>query len=86
IAAAGIAAAGRIEGGEADAAADSPLASLTKAQLAVAQLVGAGLTSKEIAEQLYLSPRTVDNHLAQIYRKLDIPSRSRLAAMMAKSA
>jgi len=86
ISAAGIAAAGRIEGGEADASADSPLASLTKAQLAVAQLVGAGLTSKEIAEQLYLSPRTVDNHLAQIYRKLDIPSRSRLAAMMANSA
>ncbi len=69
ISAAGIAAAGRIEGGEADASADSPLASLTKAQLAVAQLVGAGLTSKEIAEQLYLSPRTVDNHLAQIYRQ-----------------
>lgn len=81
---AGIREAGRLEDGASDESAPSGLAAaLTKAQLAVAELVGRGLTSKEIAETLYLSPRTVDNHLAQIYRRLDITSRAKLAALMA---
>lgn len=79
-------AAGRLEDTADRRSAPSPVAQLTKAQRAVAELVGAGLTSKEIAERLYLSPRTVDNHLAQIYRRLDIPSRSKLAALMADEA
>ena len=61
-------------------------ATLTKAQFAVAELVGKGLSSKEIAERLYLSPRTVDNHLAQIFRRLDVSSRAKLAALMADHA
>lgn len=83
LSAAGVEAASRLEAGQDAAATASPLASLTRAQRAVAELVGAGMTSKEIAERLYLSPRTVDNHLATIYRRLEIPSRARLAALMA---
>ena len=84
VSAAGLEAAIRIESGDNGSALESsPLANLTRAQRAVAELVGAGLTSKEIAERLFLSPRTVDNHLATIYRRLEIPSRARLAALMA---
>lgn len=79
----GIRQASRLEDGSLGEASPRLAATLTKAQLAVAELVGKGLTSKEIAEELFLSPRTVDNHLAQIYRRLDIPSRARLAALMA---
>ncbi len=55
---------------------------LTPAELAVAQHVAAGMTSRQIAEALFVSPRTVDAHLAHIYRKLGIASRARLAALM----
>jgi DNA-binding CsgD family transcriptional regulator len=65
---------------------DSALGNLTKAERAVAELVAQGLTSRQIAEQLFVSPRTVDAHLAHIFRKLEIPSRARLAALMAEVA
>jgi DNA-binding CsgD family transcriptional regulator len=65
---------------------ETPLGNLTKAERAVAELVAEGLTSRQIAEQLFVSPRTVDAHLAHIFRKLEIPSRARLAALMAEVA
>lgn len=65
---------------------ESPLDLLTKAEHAVAALVAEGLTSRQIAEQLFVSPRTVDAHLAHIFRKLEIPSRAKLAALMAEVA
>jgi DNA-binding CsgD family transcriptional regulator len=66
-------------GGAEDA---SPLALLTRTERTVATLVAQGLTNRQIAEQLFVSPRTVDAHLAHIFRKLDIRSRARLAALM----
>ena len=60
----------------------SPLDQLTKAERQVAERVADGLTSRQIAEELFLSPRTVDAHLSHIYRKLDIGSRAKLAAMV----
>lgn len=63
--------------------ADSAIDLLTKAERAVAERVADGLTSRRIAEELFLSPRTVDAHLSHIYRKLDIGSRAKLAAMVA---
>src|SRR6266540_3234182 len=42
----------------------------------------AGVPSKEIADQLYLSARTVDNHLLRVYAKLGISGRTELAAAM----
>ena len=61
---------------------DSPLEQLTKSERHVAERVADGLTSRQIAEELFLSPRTVDAHLGHIYRKLDIGSRAKLAAMV----
>ena len=59
-----------------------PLNLLTKAEQHVAERVAQGLTSRQIAAELFLSPRTVDAHLTHIYRKLDITSRAKLAALV----
>jgi len=40
--------------------------------------VASGSTSKEVAGELFLSPRTIDAHLLSIFRKLDITSRRQL--------
>ena len=55
---------------------------LTAAERLVAERVAHGLTSRKIAEELFVSPRTVDAHLTHIYRKLDINTRARLAALV----
>ena len=60
----------------------SPLDALTPAERIVADKVAEGLTSRQIAADLFLSPRTVDAHLARIYRKLDINTRARLATLV----
>lgn len=51
---------------------------LTAQELQVASLAAAGLTNKQIAEKLYMSPRTVGAHLYHIYPKLGIASRAAL--------
>jgi DNA-binding CsgD family transcriptional regulator len=53
-------------------------ASLTPQQLQIATLAAAGLTNKQIAERLYLSPRTIATHLHQVFPKLGITSRAAL--------
>jgi DNA-binding CsgD family transcriptional regulator/tetratricopeptide (TPR) repeat protein len=62
--------------------APSVLDTLTAAERQVADRVAHGLTSRQIAEELFVSPRTVDAHLTHIYRKLDINTRARLAALV----
>jgi DNA-binding CsgD family transcriptional regulator/tetratricopeptide (TPR) repeat protein len=52
------------------------LQGLTQRQLEVARLVAGGLTNKEIAQKLFLSPRTVDMHVANILVRLDCRSRT----------
>jgi DNA-binding CsgD family transcriptional regulator len=52
---------------------------LTKREHQVALLAAAGTTSKDIAEALHLSVRTVDNHLQHVYAKLGITHRGHLA-------
>ena len=54
---------------------------LTDREREVASLVATGLASREVAEQLSLSTRTVDNLLGRVYRKLDIPGRPGLMAV-----
>ena len=53
-------------------------AELTPQERHIAGLVGRGLTNKEVAAQLYLSPRTIDAHLRNVFGKLGISSRREL--------
>lgn len=56
-----------------------PTEPLTARELAVCELVAGGATNREAAAALFLSPRTVEHHLRQAYRKLDVRSRTELA-------
>jgi DNA-binding CsgD family transcriptional regulator/tetratricopeptide (TPR) repeat protein len=49
--------------------------SLTETERTVSDLVAGGLTNREAAERMFLSPHTIDFHLRQIFRKLQIDSR-----------
>ena len=55
---------------------------LTTREREVAGLAARGLTKREIADQLYLSIRTVGNHLNHIYGKLGLSRREELAAAL----
>ena len=48
----------------------------------VAELAATGSTNREIAEALFISPKTVEANLARIYRKLDIGRRAELATAL----
>jgi DNA-binding NarL/FixJ family response regulator len=52
---------------------------LTKREVEVAKLAARGLTSREIAETLVVSTRTVENHLQRAYEKLGVSGRAALA-------
>jgi DNA-binding CsgD family transcriptional regulator len=54
---------------------------LTPQEEAVTSLVAQGLSNREVAAELYVSPKTVQYHLTRIYAKLGIRSRSELAAL-----
>ena len=56
-------------------------AELTEQELQIARFVSEGLTNREVAAQLFLSPRTIDFHLRNVYRKLGISSRTALARL-----
>ncbi len=49
---------------------------LTAREFEVLRLLAQGLTDAQIAEQLVISPRTVNNHLTSIYQKIQVSSRS----------
>ncbi|WP_026417027.1 ATP-binding protein [Actinomadura oligospora] len=69
--------------GTAPAAASAPdlLDRLTPQELQVVRLAAEGISSREIAAQLFLSPRTVEYHLYKAYPKLGISSRRDLARL-----
>ena len=56
---------------------------LTASERRVADLAAQGLTNREIAQALFVTPRTVEGHLTNVFRKLDLDSRDGLAVAMA---
>lgn len=64
-------------------ASDPLLQRLTRSEREVALLAAAGASNNEIAAALFISRRTAESHLQRIYRKLDVRSRSQLAALLA---
>jgi DNA-binding CsgD family transcriptional regulator len=57
---------------------------LSDSEVAVVRFVAAGATNREVAEQLFLSPHTVNAHLRQVFSKLGIRSRVQLARLAAQ--
>ena len=58
---------------------------LTPSELRVAELAAGGQTNRQIAQALFITQRTVENHLTSTYAKLGISSRAELAAALAGS-
>ena len=71
--------------GEAGGPSD-PFPQLTPREREALNLIVAGRTNKEIAEQLHISPRTVEVHRARLMKKLEAESLSDLVRMVLGSA
>ncbi len=56
---------------------------LTPQELQVALVVARGATNREAAEELFLSPKTIEYHLGHVYGKLQVRSRTELARLLA---
>jgi len=56
---------------------------LTPTEEQVAKLAAAGRTNRQVAQELFMSAKTVEANLARVYRKLGIGSRAELGAAMA---
>jgi DNA-binding NarL/FixJ family response regulator len=59
-----------------------PEGELTESERRVAELAATGLTNRQVAAQLFMSPKTVEANLARAYRKLGIRSRAQLGARL----
>jgi DNA-binding CsgD family transcriptional regulator len=55
---------------------------LTETERRVAELAASGMTNREVAAALFISPKTVDANLSRVYRKLGVESRAELGARM----
>ena len=63
---------------------DSPLGGLSDRELEVFQLIGQGKTMKQIADELHLSPKTIEVHRSHIREKLHVISAAELVAYAAR--
>ncbi|XUM01415.1 AAA family ATPase [Streptomyces venezuelae ATCC 10712] len=66
--------------------AGGPLAVLTPREREIAALVAEGLTNQAMADRLCLSPRTVESHVARVYRKTGVETRAGLASLVVRDA
>jgi DNA-binding CsgD family transcriptional regulator len=73
-------------GGRTTPAVSADLSELSAREYEVLELVSAGLSNEQIAERLFLSTRTVERHLSNIYAKLDLSGKSARAAAAARFA
>ncbi|MFE9452196.1 LuxR C-terminal-related transcriptional regulator [Streptomyces sp. NPDC006739] len=73
---------GRLAARAGTAGALGALAPLTAREREITRLVSTGMTNREIAEALFLSVRTIESHLGQIYRKLGVSNRASLTRAM----
>jgi DNA-binding NarL/FixJ family response regulator len=64
--------------------AEEPPPTLTRREREVANLLEKRFTSRQIASELHLSERTVDKHVANILKKLNLHSREQVAVQMAE--
>lgn len=62
-----------------------PLSTLSAREMEIATYYAQGQTSREISEMLYIAPTTVRNHVATIYRKLEIRNKTELVNLMISS-
>ena len=58
--------------------ADNP-GGLTRREVDVLRLAAKGLTTREIADRLYVAPKTADSHIQHIYTKIDVSTRAAAA-------
>jgi DNA-binding CsgD family transcriptional regulator len=56
---------------------------LTASEQRIAELAARGDSNRDIAQALFITPKTVENHLGRIYRKLGINSREQLPGVLA---
>ncbi|WP_163504814.1 helix-turn-helix transcriptional regulator [Fodinicola acaciae] len=63
----------------AGAPSNAGLDSLTTREREIASLIARGLSNKQVAERIFVSPKTVESHLSRIYAKLGVTSRTALA-------
>ena len=61
------------------------VAALTPRELEVLALVSAGLTNAQIAERLFISPKTAEHHVGRILTKLGVRSRAQAAALAVRT-
>jgi DNA-binding NarL/FixJ family response regulator len=71
-------------GGDRSARTAVPPDPLTRRERKVATLIGWGLTNRQIALELSVSERTVENHVGKILKKLGFSSRAQIAAWVAQ--
>ena len=60
--------------------------SLTPSERRIAELAADGRTNRDIAQELFVTPKTVEMHLSAVYRKLEIPSRRDISRVLAQAS